>query len=301
MAVAHLEPARVRRYNPDALRGKPMERRVRAPKRGLVVGAILAGGMLQHVLATLPAEPQPAPLAIIIPAAAPPISAAVTSAPHVSVTPARSVAGLHALAPRSGAPAAHLVTRKPHAILPPRHGSPLLPPVGPAGDTFRIAIASNPQGAILHLPSVSVAAMRRALRSAGSPALGASYADHKDAAEYMWDAGRVLGVDPAVLMGIFRQESVFGTRGMAPSTFSVGNIRPLDGQPALNGYRLYRSWQEGIDDCYRLLRQYGRNGANSISLAIPVWAPPADNNDDSAYIASVLSTMNDLHAASAIP
>ena len=150
----------------------------------------------------------------------------------------------------------------------------------------------------MHPPSVSVMAIRGALRAAQSPALAARYADGKDAAEYIWDSGRVLGIDPAVVMAIFRHESVFGTLGIAQLTHSVGNIRPLAGQPALEGYRLYSSWQDGVDDCYRLLESYARNGAATIPQAIPVWAPPADNNDDSAYIASVLDTMSALYAAS---
>ena len=150
----------------------------------------------------------------------------------------------------------------------------------------------------MHVPSVSVSAIRAALWAAGSPATRARYADHKDAAEYIWDSGRILGVDPAVVMAIFRHESVYGTSGMARLTRSVGNIRPLDGQPQLDGYRLYRSWQEGIDDCFRLLRSYARHGATTIPQAIPVWAPPSDNNDDSAYISGVLDTMGSLYMAS---
>jgi hypothetical protein len=181
----------------------------------------------------------------------------------------------------------------------PTHTSRLLPPVGAAGDALRMALAPNPQGAIRHVPSVSVAAIRSALEAARSPALNASYADGKDVAEYIWDAGRVLNVDPAVVMAVFWHESKFGTRGMARLTNSVGNIRPLPGQPALDGYRLYRSWEEGIDDCYRLLLSYARHGAATIPVAIPVWAPPADHNDDGAYIASVLGTMGTLYAQSA--
>jgi hypothetical protein len=181
----------------------------------------------------------------------------------------------------------------------PAHTSSLLPPVGPAGDALRVALAPNPEGAIRHVPSVSVAVIRAALEAAGSPALDASYADGKDVAVYIWDSGRVLGVDPAVVMALFWHESRLGTLGMARLTNSVGNIRPLPGQPALAGYRLYHSWEEGIDDCYRLLLSYARHGAATIPVAIPVWAPPTDHNDDGAYIASVLGTMGTLYAQSA--
>ena len=80
MAVARIEPVRVRRFDPAGLRGKPVERRGRVPRRTLLVGAILTGGWVQHVLATTPAEPQPTPLAVVAAAAVPP-------APHASTGP----------------------------------------------------------------------------------------------------------------------------------------------------------------------------------------------------------------------
>jgi hypothetical protein len=210
----------------------------------------------------------------------------------------RLVAASHArmVAVRPRTPGRVLVTAR---LARPAHPSRLLPPVGAAGDALRMALAPNPQGAIRHVPSVSVGAIRAALRQVGSPALHASYADGKDVAEYIWDAGRVLDVDPAVVIAVFWHESKFGTRGVARLTHSVGNIRPLPGQSALDGYRLYHSWQEGIDDCYRLLLSYARHGAATITVAIPVWAPPVDHNDVAAYIASVRSTMGALYAQSA--
>lgn len=302
MAVARVEPAYVRRYHPQDLRDRPVERRTRTPYRAIAIGVILAGGLVQHVLATAAAEPQPTPLAATLSV---PAAAAAPSLGHPVAHPAMRqtrVAGfLRSVATHSPAriPPSPAIKGHPLTVVSMRRQSPLLPPVGAAGDARRAAMAANPQGAIMHVPSVSVAAIRSTLQAAGSPALGASYADRKDAAEYMWDAGRVLGVDPAVVMAIFHHESVLGTQGMARFTNSVGNIRPLAGQPSFNGYRLYASWQEGIDDCYRLLRSYARNGAATIPQAIPVWAPPTDSNDDSAYIASVLSTMSSLYASSA--
>jgi hypothetical protein len=306
MAVARVEPAYVRRYHSQDLRAKPVERRTRTPYRSVAIGVILAGGLAQHLLATAPSEPQPTPLAAALTTSAPasaaappaPAPAAKTTARHSAVAAFSHKVIVHVPAPpaRAKAPA-----RPAPAPVVRSHLSPLLPPIGAAGDAKRVAMAANPQGAIMHVPSVSVDTIRSALAAAGSPALGATYADGKDAAEYIWDAGRVLGVDPAVIMAIFHHESVFGTQGMARLTNSVGNIRPLAGQPSLDGYRLYRSWQEGIDDCYRLLRSYAQHGATTIPQAIPVWAPPSDNNDDSAYISSVLETMGNLYAASAKP
>jgi len=313
MAVAHLDHEHVRRLRPVAVAPRvrivhpaPPAPRPRVSRRALALAAVLAGGMLQHALVTTPLEPQPASLAVPAFSAAPdtaPATHGIASpsgrARHVAVfLPARPARLAHAAhADHDAHPPARVVA---HPSAPARSGlSPRLPPVGATGDGARMAVAPNLGGDIMHAPSVSVAAIRAALAAAGSPTLGATYADHKDAAEYIWDSGRVLGVDPAVLMAIFHHESVFGTQGMARQTLSIGNIRPLAGQAQVNGYRLYGSWQEGIDDCYRLLRSYAANGATTVPLAIPVWAPPTDNNDDSAYIASVLGTMGSLYSASA--
>jgi hypothetical protein len=181
----------------------------------------------------------------------------------------------------------------------PRHLlSPLLPPVSALGDLQRRALAPNRDGLISALPSVSVAVIRSELRRNNSPLLSGAWADGKDAAQYIWDAGRVLHIDPAVLMAFFWHESHYGTVGIARLTFSVGNIRPLAGQPELNGYRFYRSWQESVDDTYRLLRHYTRLGIPDVATALPIWAPPEDNNDVAAYVADVQATMARYYALS---
>lgn len=300
MAVARLAPVHTRRYTPLALRPARPARRLHLPLRALTLTVIVAGCYLQHVMVTTPLEPRPAPLV----ASSASVAAPAAAAGATQQAPPSALAR-HALASaprRHGAGQSRVdQARRQVLALPARaaHTGLVLPPVGVFGDAARVAVAPNPQGLIMHPPSVSASAIRAALQAAGSPALLARYADNKDVAEYIWDAGRVLGVDPAVIMAIFHHESVYGTRGMAALTRSVGNIRPLAGQPQLDGYRLYRSWEEGIDDCFRLLRSYARQGATTIPRAIPVWAPPSDNNDDSAYIASVMETMGALYATSA--
>jgi len=357
MAVAHLDrmdrfaqperaqrvqptqPVYVRRYNPGIVRDPDEARAIRdarvvsrpvrglrVPRRALLLGIVLGGGFLQHVLVSTPLEAAPTPLTVAAGAMAAAPSAA---APALSAAPGQAVArvgtgGGTTEGIRTGAQAApgvsgafiHSAVVVPVAL---KHGTTgtttaraavvvaagrtsvlsfHLPPVGLIGDRARGALATNQDGDIMHAPSVSVTAIRDALQAAGSPLLSATFADQKDAAEYIWDEGRVLGVDPAVLMGIFQHESGLGAQGMARQTNSIGNIRPVGNQPQLAGYRLYSSWQEGIDDCYRLLRSYVRGGATTVASAIPVWAPPSDNNDDSAYISSVLDTMGSLAANS---
>jgi hypothetical protein len=115
-------------------------------------------------------------------------------------------------------------------------------------------------------------------------------------AEYIWHAGKALGVDPAVFMGVFWHESHFGLRGVAAGTHSPGNLRcysdPLPGSYCYPGdYEAYSSWWYGIDATYTLLRSYAHHGARTVAEAIPIWAPPSDSNNDPAYIQSVLATM----------
>jgi len=306
MAVARMEQGYVRRYSPAIARGAPVERPAFLSARVLIVGVVAAGALLQHTLVSVPLEPQPVRpsivSALIVPAApvAPASHAAKASAPASGGAGRRAAvaASHHVAAADHATSAVAVIARATTRALVPPSSTVVLPPVGDFGDAHRVAMAANSGGAIMHVPSVSVGAIRAALRAAGSPVLDAAYADHKDAAEYIWDSGRVLGVDPAVVMAFFRHESVFGTRGMARETLSVGNIRPLPGPPQVNGYRLYASWQQGIDDCYRLLRSYARNGAATVPQAVPIWAPPTDNNDDSAYISSVLGAMSALYDAS---
>ncbi len=325
MSVARADIRYIRRYKPAELRRAPRGRLI-VSTRAAVVCFVLAGAALQHIMAVASPEQAPAPLVVTAPPALPVRAAATVSAPHPA-----AAAPTYALLHSAGAASAHASPHSAVKALPPtpmlpaasnkppsrpsvvkrasivpvsggaRALSALLPPIGAAGDLRRMAMAANPEGNIMHVPSVSVQAIRAALSAAGSPAAAARYADHKDAAEYIWDAGRVLGVDPAVLMAIFKNESLFGTRGMARLTNSVGNIRPLAGQPSLDGYRLYASWEQGIDSCYLLLRRYALGGATTLAQAIPTWAPASDNNDPQAYTSAALSIMGDLHAASVAP
>ncbi len=164
-------------------------------------------------------------------------------------------------------------------------------------DRGRRAVAANPDGQILHTPSVSVHAIWQALQAAGSPlAEEATRRDGRTYAEYIWDAGRVSGVDPAIFMGMFNVESKYGRNGVARVTHSPGNMRALNGQSSVEGYAAYPDWFAGIDATYALLRSYALHGAPTIDSAIPVWAPAYDHNDPNAYIAIIKDTMSRIAA-----
>jgi hypothetical protein len=130
-------------------------------------------------------------------------------------------------------------------------------------------------------PSVDVAHIRRVLQAYNSPAV--------DEAQAFYDLGVARGIDPAWCLAFFIMESGAGTQGVARTTYSIGNIRALPGQPSFEGYRRYTSWREGIGDWYRLIDEvYIRDrGETTIDTIVPVYAPSHDQNDPDAYIRTV--------------
>lgn len=146
----------------------------------------------------------------------------------------------------------------------------------PTPDIARLGAAS-----VVGAPSIDVALIRRVLLRYNSPAV--------DEAQAFYDLGVARGIDPAYCLAFFIIESAAGTQGVARTTYSVGNIRALSGQPSFEGYRQYNSWREGIADWYRLIDElYVRElGLSTVDAIVPVYAPSADSNDPAAYILTV--------------
>lgn len=154
-------------------------------------------------------------------------------------------------------------------------GTPTLPP-NPPGNY-------NLQGA----PSLTAAQADEILASYGSPAVGSGHA---------WvELGQKYSIDPAFALAFFVQESTAGThpnwaghKDDNTTTHNVGNII-CAGYPRCYGrFRDYATWEEGIEDWYRLIdREYiqGR-GHQTIADVVPVYAPAFENDVD-AYINSV--------------
>ena len=142
-------------------------------------------------------------------------------------------------------------------------------------------IAPLGPGYVQGAPSVDVVLIRRVLLAYNSPAV--------DEAQAFYDLGVARGIDPAYCLAFFIVESGAGTRGVARTTYSIGNIRALAGQPSYEGYRQYASWREGIADWYRLIDEvYIRDrGETTLDAIIPVYAPSHDQNDPAAYIRTV--------------
>lgn len=157
---------------------------------------------------------------------------------------------------------------------------------------------------LLAPPSISIDAIKQVLTKARSP-LAADAVLHggRTYAEYIWDKGKATGVDPAVMMAFFNEESNYGTRGVAVATHNPGNIRPFAGRrnycSVYGCYAYAVNWFQGIDDTYNLLRTYATTkGLRTAAQAVPVWAPSNDHNDDSIFIDGVRNTMRSLASLS---
>jgi Mannosyl-glycoprotein endo-beta-N-acetylglucosaminidase len=135
-------------------------------------------------------------------------------------------------------------------------------------------------------PSTSVAKIEEVLRRYGSPAAGQG--------QLLYDLGVKYGIDPAFALAFFVHESGCGTQGVARFTNSLGNIRWTAGFENYQGYRKYSSWQEGIEDWYKLITDLYINGwgLKTVDAIIPVYAPAADSNNPSTYIASVKASVD---------
>ncbi len=154
--------------------------------------------------------------------------------------------------------------------------NPPTPTVVPTPDIARLGAAP-----VKGPPSVDVALIRRVLQRYNSPAV--------DDAQAFYDLGVARGIDPAYCLAFFIVESAAGTQGVARTTYSIGNIRALSGQPSFEGYRRYDTWRDGIADWYRLIDElYVRDlGLATIDTIVPVYAPSEDSNDPQAYILTV--------------
>ncbi len=130
-------------------------------------------------------------------------------------------------------------------------------------------------------PSVSVAKIEAVLRQYGSPAAGRG--------QVLYDLGLRYGIDPAYALAFFVHESGCGTQGVARTTKSLGNIRWVAGFDNFEGYRSYPSWESGMEDWYKLIKELYVDGwsLRTVDAIVPVYAPAADRNSPSAYIASV--------------
>lgn len=139
-------------------------------------------------------------------------------------------------------------------------------------------------------PTVSADLIDAILAKYGSPAQGTGR---------VWvELGARYGIDPAYPLAFFIHESSAGTNpgwaGLKPgggSTHNIGNIICAGYATCFGRFRDYASWDEGIEDWYKLISQeyIGGRGAQTVEQIIPIYAPASDNNDVPGYIQAVVN------------
>jgi hypothetical protein len=130
-------------------------------------------------------------------------------------------------------------------------------------------------------PSLSAAQIDAILAEYHSPAGGLG--------PVLYDLGVQYGIDPAFAVAFFVVESAAGTRGVARTTHSLGNIRCTPGYACQAGYRAYATWADGARDWFVLIRSLYLDtwDLHTPAAILPRYAPPGDGNDPSAYAATV--------------
>jgi hypothetical protein len=128
-------------------------------------------------------------------------------------------------------------------------------PAVPAGD--RPAVAHHtPDYNLVAPPSISAAAIDAVLASFNSPAAG--------------------------------------TKGVARFTHGIGNIRTTPGYKDYEGYRSYDTYEQGIEDWYKLIKELYVDGwdLRTPNAIIQRYAPWGDNNNPDIYAANVMQLVN---------
>lgn len=104
------------------------------------------------------------------------------------------------------------------------------------------------------------------------------------------------GLDPAVALAFFAQESTFGTRGRSVEWKTWGNVRTphrrelatyrpeypggMHVEPNRQTFAVYDSWPYSVADwCFRILERYVARGLNLVDDAMHVYAPSWDRNN----------------------
>jgi hypothetical protein len=156
------------------------------------------------------------------------------------------------------------------------------------GPIDRSAIPAPVAGdlAIKGPPSCTVDQIQEFLTKMGSPA-----AKEQGFSQALYDACTDRGIDPAVAVGFFLQESTCGKFGRANGNHSLGNIKgtsPESGQTD-GTFRKYNTWAEGARDWARLIDEsyVQKRGLETMSQVISVYAPSSDGNNERQYVATV--------------
>jgi hypothetical protein len=148
--------------------------------------------------------------------------------------------------------------------------------------------------AVLGKPSINPDFINQVLSTYKSPAAGKG--------QSLYDLGIKYGIDPAFALAFFMHESSFGTQGEATKSLSLGNLRCIPNFRCEDNFAQFNNWEDGFQAWYQLIRNWyvAVKGLTTVDQIIPVYAPPADNNNDNAYIAALKHAIDTWHAGQII-
>jgi hypothetical protein len=143
------------------------------------------------------------------------------------------------------------------------------------------AIVDTTSLTITGMPSLDTTRVNDILAAYHSPLQGQGKALVALSAQYK--------IDDAIALAFFVMESRAGTKGEAVHTRSFGNLRPMPGAPAADGYRRYDSWLEGATEWFQLIRTLYINTLKltTVEQIIPIYAPASDNNEPAVIVAGI--------------
>ncbi len=106
------------------------------------------------------------------------------------------------------------------------------------------------------------------------------------------------GLDPAIALAFFAQESQFCTTGICAqhTMYNWGMTRAAVSENRVAGtvsvgggpFVVYTSWQDGVRDWCELIRyRYVDKGLDTVARAVPVYAPAFDGNLPEQYVERV--------------
>lgn len=160
-------------------------------------------------------------------------------------------------------------------------------PEGESQPASPAAPAPNGEHSIVRAPTLTAGQIDAVLRDYNSPAAGTG----ND-----WvTLGQKYDIDPAYALAFFVVESTAGTAqgwaGWKPdgsSTHNIGNIICAGYDTCFGRFRDYGSWQEGIEDWYKLIsvEYVNGRGLQTVEQIIPIYAPSFENDVDS-YVNNV--------------
>lgn len=101
--------------------------------------------------------------------------------------------------------------------------------------------------------------------------------------------GQKYGIDPVWGLAFFNKENSLAIKGgHCTTTYNVGNIACAGYANCHGRWRAYSSWEEGIEDWFRLIRTtyIDQWGLTTVEQIVPIYAPAFENNT-THYIAHV--------------